>query len=290
MLVLVALAMCGCKSLGRKGPVPEDVAQARQLSQKGLNAMQRGDWAAAETSLSEAVKTCPVDAEARRHYAEAMWRRGEREAALEHLQKAIACAADDTSLIIRAGQMQLALGRPTEARASADHALDLNPQSADGWILRGRVEIAEHHPDHALSDFHRALEYAPKDRELLMETAEVYRQLNRPQRALSTLVSLRETYAPGEEPQQVYYLEGLALQALGRPADAGNSFALALERGQPTADLYYRLGESQLATGRRIEADRAVEQALALDPNHGPSRALRQQVEVAARPLESMIP
>jgi tetratricopeptide (TPR) repeat protein len=219
-----------------------------------------------------------------------MWRRGEREAGLEHLQKAIACAADDTSLKIRAGQMQLALGHAAEACALADQALDLDPQSAEGWTLRGRVALAENHPDEALANFHRALEYAPKDRELLLETAEVYRQLNRPQRALSTLVSLRETYAPGDEPQQVYYLEGLALQALGRPTDAGNSFALALERGPPTADLYYRLGESQLASGRRNEADRAVEQALGLDPNHVPSRALRQQVEVASRPLESMIP
>ena len=33
---------------------------------------------------------------------------------------------------------------------------------------------------------------------------------------------------PGEEPQQVYYLEGLALKALERPADAGSAFALAL--------------------------------------------------------------
>jgi tetratricopeptide (TPR) repeat protein len=287
---LLPAVLCGCRSLGRKGPVPEDVAQARQLSQRGLNAMQRGDWASAEVALSDAVKACPVDVEARRHYAEAMWRRGEQQSALEHLQKAMGCAPADTSLMVRAGQMQLALGQLDESRTLADRALDLNPQSSEAWALRARVEAANGQAEQALADFHRALEFAPKDRELLFETAETYRQLNRPQRALSTLITLRETYAPGEEPQQVYYLEGLALKALERPADAGTAFALALDRGPPSAELYYRLAEVQLASGERGSADRAIEQALALDPNHGPSRTLQQQSEIASRPLESMVP
>lgn len=283
-------AVGGCRSLGRKGPVPEDVAQARQLSQRGLNAMQRGDWASAEVALSDAVKACPVDVEARRHYAETMWRRGEQQAALEQLQKAMTCAPGDTSLMVRAGQMHLALGKSTEARTLADQSLDLNPQSSEAWTLRARVAAASGQNEQALADYLRALEFAPKDRELLYETAEVYRQLNRPQRALSTLITLRETYAPGEEPQQVYYLEGLALKALERPADAGSAFALALDRGPPSAELYYRLAEAQLASGQRGSADRTIEQALALDPNHSPSRTLRQQTEIATRPLETMVP
>jgi tetratricopeptide (TPR) repeat protein len=219
-----------------------------------------------------------------------MWRRGEHEVALKQLQQAMNCDSTDTTLMIRAGQMQLDLGRLEEARTLADQALDLTPQSPDAWVLRGRVELTENHPERALADFHRALEFAPKDRDILLRTAETYRQANRPQRALSTLISLRETYAPGEEPQQVYYLEGLALQALGRPADAGAAYELALERGPPSADLYYRFGESQLAVGHRANADRALDQALSLDPNHGPSRTLRQQVEVASRPLDSVVP
>jgi tetratricopeptide (TPR) repeat protein len=289
-VLMLPLAAAGCRGLGRKGPVSEDVAQARQLSQQGLNAMQRGDWASAESSLGEAVKACPVDVEARRHYAETMWRRGQHDVALEHLLQAINCTPNDATLTVRAGQMQLELGKLEEAHALADQSLDLNPQSADAWALRGRVEMAEGRHDRALADLHRALEFASKDRQLLYQTAEVYRQLNRPQRALSTLISLRETYAPGEEHQQVYYLEGLSLQALGRPADAAVAFSLALDRGQPSPELFYRLAESHVAAGRQADAYRAAEQALALDANHVPSQLLRQQVEVASRPLETMVP
>jgi predicted TPR repeat methyltransferase len=54
--------------------------------------------------------------------------------------------------------------------------------------------------------------------------------------------------------------------------------------------LFYRLGEAQLAAGRQQEADHALTQALSLDPNHAPSRNLREQIEVAARPAGALYP
>src|SRR5690606_12033862 len=133
-------------------------------------------------------KACPVDVEARRHYAEVMWRRGEHEVALSHLQHAMTCAPGDASLIIRGGQMHLEMGQAEEAKALADRALDITPQSPEAWALRAKAATATKQYEEALADYHRAIEYAPRDRELLFETAEAYRQLNRPQRALSTLI------------------------------------------------------------------------------------------------------
>src|SRR5262249_12777699 len=158
------------------------------------------------------------------------------------------------------------------ARQVADDVLDLNPSDSRAWALRGRVEVAAGSFEHALADFHRALENAHDDRQLLLETAEVYRRVNRPQRALSTLTALCETYGPGEEPQQVLYLKGLALAALSRHDEAADAFELALEHGSASPELLYRFGESALAAGRPGEADRAVSQALAMDPGHEPSR------------------
>ena len=50
---------------------------------------------------------------------------------------------------------------------------------------------------------------------MLREVAELYRQLNQPERALQTLQLLAETYSPGEEPADCLYLTGLAYVALG---------------------------------------------------------------------------
>jgi tetratricopeptide (TPR) repeat protein len=271
-------------------PVSKPVSEARQLSQRGLNAMERGDYASAESLLSDAVKVCPQDLNARRQYAEALWQRGERELALEHVVKALLQSPDDLQLAVRAGEMQLAMGRRDDALHMADQVLDQNPAEPRAWALRGRTYKAQGDYDRALADFHRALEFNRDDRAVLLETAELYRTVNRPQRALNTLTRLRETYGPLEEAQQVLYLQGLAFNALGRTEDAVDCFALALERGAPNADLLYCYAEAQLAAGRRAEADRCLEQALAIDSMHAASRAMRQRIDVAARPVEKFYP
>src|SRR4051812_36708240 len=296
LAVCIALAFCalaaqsGCQMFRPREPVAKPVAEARQLSQRGLSAMERGDYASAETLLGDAVKTCPQDLDARRQYAEALWQRNDREQALEQVVKALLQSPDDAQLAIRAGEMQLAMGRLDDARRMADQVLDQNPAEPRAWTLRGRIFQSLGDSDRALADYHRALEFRRDDRDTLLATAELYRTLNKPQRALATLMRLRETYGPLEEPQQVLYLQGLALVALSRNDDAGDCFALALERGPANTELLYRYAEAQLATGKRIEADRTLEQALALDPTHGPSRALRQHIDLAARPMDRFYP
>jgi tetratricopeptide (TPR) repeat protein len=252
--------------------------------------MEHGDFNSAQSLLGQAVKVCPADVTAHRQYAEALWQGGQRELAIGQMQKALKLASDDPQLAIRFGEMDLALGNIDDAQKMADQALDETPNDARAWALRGRVAEAMAQYDEALADFDRSLEFCHDDRQLLLETAELYRRLNRPQRALSTLTSLCETYGPNEEPQNVLYLKGLALEALNRPDDAADAFAVALDHGAPTSELFYRLAEAELAAGRQPEADRAVVQALSIDPNHAPSRTLKDQIEVAARPVTTFYP
>ena len=67
----------GCQMFRQQGPVSKPVAEARQLSQRGLNAMEHGDAASAESLLAQAVKVCPQDIDARRQYAESLVQRGQ---------------------------------------------------------------------------------------------------------------------------------------------------------------------------------------------------------------------
>jgi tetratricopeptide (TPR) repeat protein len=136
----------------------------------------------------------------------------------------------------------------------------------------------------ALADYLRALGYAPGDNKILLEVAELYRQLDQPERALQTLQVLADSYAPGEEPQQVLYLTGLAYTALGRHGDAVDSFSAALLRDKPTPEILYRLGEAELLAGRIDEAANVAQQALVLDPQHKPSRELQNRIELARHP------
>ena len=103
------------------------------------------------------------------------------------------------------------------------------------------MALARGRDEDALADFHKALAIVPDDRQVLLATAEVYRRLNRPQRALATLGILGETYGPNQTPPNVLALEGIAQEALGRSVDAMESYRQAIARGGSTPEIEQRL-------------------------------------------------
>jgi tetratricopeptide (TPR) repeat protein len=253
--ILVASCAVGCSLVPRRGPVTPELADARRLSNQGLAAADRSDLVRAEGLLEQAVKRCPEDVDARRHYAEVLWRRGLKTEAVTQLSKALAIAPNDPALNVEAGCMYLELGLLDEADRRASEAVRLAARSAAAWHLRGRVALARGQADPALADFHRALAIAPDDRGALLDTAEAYRRLNRPQRALATLAILGETYAPGEIPADVLLLEGLAQEALGRPTDAIDSYRRAVAAGDAPPEAAARLATLDPAAVPAVAAE-----------------------------------
>ncbi|MGD0519603.1 MAG: tetratricopeptide repeat protein [Thermoguttaceae bacterium] len=286
MLGAVLALSAGCRLPGRDGPVSQSLAESRNLSRQGVAAMERGQQQQAESLLAKAVKVCPSDPEARRNYAETLWLHGSRNKAIEQMEEVARNGGEDAAFCTRLAEMYLAAGRTDAAARSVQQALDLDPKLASAWAVRGGVMRASGQPRQALADYLRALGYDPGDRKILIEAAELYRQLDEPERALQTLEVLADSYAPGEEPQQVLYLTGLAYTALGRHGDAVDSFSAALMRDKPTPEILFRLGEAELLAGHADEAANAVQQALALDPQHQPSRELISRIELARRSQE----
>ncbi len=271
---LLFAAATGCGWSSRAIVSKKSLRSCRELSQQGIAAADSDDWQKAESLLAQAVRACPVDPQARLHYAEALCHRGALAEAAAQLNEAVRLAPPEASLRIRAAELQFALGNVDAARTHVDEAIDLEPQTASAWALRGKIRAGRGEWREALADYHRALGYEPESMQYLLEIAELYRRLGEPQRALVNLQAMIETCAPGQEPPQALYLEGLALAALDRPADAAESFRGAIERGGGTPELWFRLAEADLAAGRAINAQRSVAQALALDPEHVPSKSL----------------
>ena len=283
LLVAMTLLGAGCRLPGREGPVSESLVTSRQFCQQGVAAGERGQWQRAEELLSEAVRTCPSDPEARRHYAEALWHRGQREEAVAELEEATRLAVDNAESHVLLAEKRLAMGELELAGRSAQLAIDVDPKLAGAWFMRGRVRRAAGRAKQALSDYHRALGLAPNDPTTLLEIAEVYRELNEPQRALAALYRLADSYPPEEEPQQVLYLQGLAYGAVNRWDEAAESFSAASTRERPTPEILFRLAEAELHAERPVQAVTAAREALAEDPQHQPARALLAEAEAALR-------
>jgi tetratricopeptide (TPR) repeat protein len=231
-----------------------------------VNALERGDSRMAEGILAQAVDQCPGDPEARRHHAEALWNVGEQTKAIAELDEALRLAPDDDEMRVAAARMRLAVGDLSGARRQADDAVRLNPNSASAWAARGRVQLRNRQPREALADLHRSLGRAPDDREALLDLAECYRQLNQPQRALLALQHVGDTYAPGDEPQQVLWQQALALGALGRHSDAARTLIAARDRGPASSTLLEHLAAAQQASGQLNEATQTLAQAQQLNP------------------------
>lgn len=234
-VLIAAASVCaagGCSLIPRRAPVTREMAAARRLSNEALLAVDRQDLSRAESLLATAVKSCPADVDSRRHYAEVLWKRGEKLQAVAQIKEALRLSPGDVPLSVAAGAMVLELGLLDDADSLAASAVALAPRSADAWHLHGQVTLARGKPEEALSDFLRSLALDPDDKQALLDTAEVYRRLNRPRRALSTLAVLEEQYGIDGPPSNVLALQGLAQEALGRPEDAIDCYRRAMAQGK----------------------------------------------------------
>ncbi len=245
--------------------------------------MERGEWERAESLLGQAVQSCAVDVESRRHYAETLFHRGAIKDAITQLEEARKLSTEDATLAVRLGELHLMTGNVAAARAAAEQALDIDPKLAGAWALRGRTWQAAKESRQALADFQRALSYEPESTDVVLQVAELYRQLGQPERALVALEDLHDRYPPGEQPPQVLYLQGLALSALQRHPEAVARLREAVQRGGPSPDMLCQLAEVQFLAGRAEEARGTLNQALSMDANHASSRALVQRMELAQR-------
>jgi len=284
LVVPLALFPSGCRLARMEALGSRSLATSRQFSQEGVTAMERDQWERAELLLSQAVRACPSNPDARRNYADALWHRGARQEAVGQLAEAIRRDPENAALHARLAELRLAMGDVAAALASAEKSADLDPKLAAAWAVRARIMRAKGQPQEALANYHRALACSPSDREVPLEIAEAYLQTGQPERALAALERLAEHYAPGEEPQSVLYWEGLSYLALHRYEDALASLGTAAEREPATPAILVRLAEAQMALGDRSAAASTAREALALDPKHQPSRELLDRVELSQRP------
>jgi tetratricopeptide (TPR) repeat protein len=278
IFVVICLSS-GCRMWQRVRTQPDEaIAQTRQLSLQGQDAQQQGRWDEAEALFASAVAKCPRDERARCGYAEALWQRGAHDEAVAHMEEAVKLSGHDPERLVQLGNMYLARGEFDRAAHQASRAIAAGREQPSAWALQGHVLKAQGNDAEALAAFHRALSYQEQFPQVQLALAEIYSRQNRPQRALATLQALAEDYPPGQAPVEVLVQQAFALRELGRHQDATRMLAWAAQRTNPSPDLLYELGRSQLLAGDAPSARVTIAAALDRDPRHVASLALREEL------------
>ncbi|MBL9186994.1 MAG: tetratricopeptide repeat protein [Opitutaceae bacterium] len=186
----------------------------------------------------------------------------------------LAVSADQPSGRLRIGQDLFNRGRPAEAEAQLRKAAAWDPNSPGIHETLGLILNETGKPAEAAASLWRAAQLAPTDPVQSFNAALAFAAARKfPDAELA----LRETVRRAPTHDRAWYNLGLLLAQTNRPADAITALQRAEQINARAADYPYARATVLWQTGDRAGAQTAAQLALAIDPNHGPSRAFLQQ-------------
>jgi predicted Zn-dependent protease len=250
------------------------------MSLRGAEALQQKKYGDAETFFSEAIRQSPADERAQAGYAEVLRQKGQVQSATEHMTSAVEISGGNPDLVVRLGQMHLEQGELPLALAQADLALRNQRTHAGAWALKGDVLRQQRQLQDALDCYHRSLIYRADAPQVQIALAEIYRQLDKPQRALATLNNLADHHSPEQIPPRAWLLKGQALADLGEDAEATRCLRLATQyAGESQCGLLLELASAQYDCGDLAEARLCLGRVLRQEPTNPSALQLQSQLD-----------
>ena len=277
---LVALAP-GCRTFVHRESNSQLVA-ARQLSLRGADAMQRSRPQDAEMLFSEALRNSPLDERAHWGYATTLWKRGDRQRAIEHMREALRLSGRNPEYAVRLGEMNLDMGDRKAAREYALGVLSANRSNAEAWALLGDTHQSERDWPAALECYHRALLIRSDYSRVQLSVAEIYRHTGRPQRTLAALDRMTDLHASASTDPEVLLIRGMALADLDRNMEAAEALAMASERmPSDRIDKQIQLVHAQHRIGELVPARMTLGKLIASNTNNPEVKRLQSMLDMS---------
>jgi len=184
--------------------------------------------------------------------AEGYFQRGEMGRARQSIEDLLRAGAPYAPLYALAARIEADKGDLDGARAFADHAVTLDPQSAEARYVLGTIEQTLGHTDRALYLFSEAVRLDPNQPRYALAHAEMQVAQGQPEEAVK---GLREAAERMSGRAEVHAALGDVLAHQRRYSAAAGSFRIALRLEPNRTDLKERLARALYASGDYNEAE-----------------------------------
>ena len=152
--------------------------------------------------------------------------------------------------------------RYEQAALNFSRAIDLKPDFAEAYRMRGRVYVAEYSPDPAIKDFSKLIELKPNDAGALVERGLARLDKKDYQNAIA---DADRAIALDPKLGRAYNLRATARRAAGDPARALADFTRAVEL-EPGLENYFQRATTYQQMNQHKLAVADFDNAVAIDP------------------------
>ena len=141
-----------------------------------------------------------------------MRKKGMRQQALSHADRAIELSPDLPMAWCRRAQIHARAGRLRRARKDVNQAMSLSGRRHEIWFTRGLIDFLDHAPEKAIVSFNRAIQQMPRDVYSLLHRGLASEQIGKLEDARKDFEQVLEM-APAESPSAIEAKK--RLEALG---------------------------------------------------------------------------
>ncbi|HSN22270.1 MAG TPA: tetratricopeptide repeat protein [Usitatibacter sp.] len=235
----------------------------RKALEQAVALFRAGRVADSEALLRRLLAVQPGHADALELLGTALGVQGRHGEALAAFDRAREAKPSSHSIRRNRAQALLHLGRPAEARAELEKALQLRPDHAPSWGLLGSVLAAQGDAAGAERAYRRALQAAPSA-EGHYNLALLLQEAGRTEEAIA---GYRQALAFNRDFAAAHNNLANALKAMGRAEEALAHYAEALRADPSLADALSNYGAALREAGRFEAAIPLLERAAALKPD-----------------------
>ena len=159
---------------------------AKVLFQRGIEHLQKEEWAEAEVWLRNSLKLVPDRPSTLNNLSAALLRLKKFDEAQAFLDSALSFDPNMASAWANRATLLAQLRRYEEALQSCDRAIQLKPDYAEAYLCRGTIlkALVQHQP--ALESFERAIQLRPDFAEAYTNRGNLLGDLGRPEEALAS--------------------------------------------------------------------------------------------------------